>query len=500
MTRLLSVVLACPVAVILSAAVVTSPSIASEPAPSRCPEGLAKQTLEITDAVLDHHVDPPSRQQMVLSGIKRALDAAGTPAPAGLARRVSDRLTPDQLAALVVELWPQRPPNGKSDKGIEDAFLSGLLESVPGAALQSAKELKIAEQIDGNLYVGIQIALAYDDKAKQPQIAEVFEGGPADRVGVKKGDWIEDVDGRPTKDHPLSESIDWLRGEEGTDVAIKVRRANVAERLSFTITRGRLPRPTIAGIRKRPSGEWDIRFEGPDRIGYLRVVEITGSTPHELRVLAGRLESEGASALIVDLRAVDRAVLHPTVLLADELLDGGPIGRVRTAGRVDVYEAEPDALLRGRPLVVLVDEQTSGPAEWLAAALQDNHRAALVGTPTAGGVFVAGTVPVGDGSLSIQMTTGRLERGDGRPLGGSLRPAPPRRLPPFGRGLGPAEPRSGVEPDHLIKTSRPPAGRLAPNPPEPSQHGGGTGKVQDLSQDPAVLKAVELIRQAVKPT
>ena len=85
------------------------------------------------------------------------------------------------------------------------------------------------------------------------------------------------------------------------------------------------------------------------------------------------------------------------------------------------YQAEPGALFPDWPLVVLVDQSTWGTAEWLAAALQDNHRAILVGMPSASATGVPGagvksTIPVGDGTWSIVLTTGRLERGDGRPL------------------------------------------------------------------------------------
>ncbi|MEJ7639583.1 MAG: S41 family peptidase, partial [Singulisphaera sp.] len=81
------------------------------------------------------------------------------------------------------------------------------------------------------------------------------------------------------------------------------------------------------------------------------------------------------------------------------------------------YQAEPDALFRGWPLAVLVDRRTSGAAEWLAAALQDHGRAVVVGSPTSGVAGVETTVPVADGSSSIRLTTGLLERADGRPIG-----------------------------------------------------------------------------------
>ena len=136
--------------------------------------------------------------------------------------------------------------------------------------------------------------------------------------------------------------------------------------------------------------------------------------------------------MILDLRGptMHAKAVHPAVLLADCLLERGVIGRVRTAQGEVTYQADSDALFRGWPIVALVDPSTSGTAEWLAAALQDNRRAVIVGSPTRGARRVIPTngdavelsadvrsrVPVGDGSWSIELTTGRLERGDGRLL------------------------------------------------------------------------------------
>ena len=174
------------------------------------------------------------------------------------------------------------------------------------------------------------------------------------------------------------------------------------------------------------------------------------------------MESEGIRALILDLRGPRNAgtTVHPAVLLADSLLERGPIGRVQTVRGETTYQADADALFRGWPIVVLVDQGTAGTAEWLAAALQDNHRARIVGSPTrgahrviTGGVpmehssprpdaIVRSTVTVGDGSRSLSLVTGYLERGDGRPLDNRDDAAP-------GASAGREKARGGVQPDHV---------------------------------------------------
>ena len=85
------------------------------------------------------------------------------------------------------------------------------------------KERKVQEQSEGNRYVGVHIALGMDESEKRPKIVEVIEGGPADRAGSQGGRLIEQIDGADTKGMSLRDAIDRLRGDEGTNVTIKVR-------------------------------------------------------------------------------------------------------------------------------------------------------------------------------------------------------------------------------------------------------------------------------------
>jgi carboxyl-terminal processing protease len=510
--------------IIFSIALFVSPlgAIADDPSPapsapaSKPPSDLAKRVQEITDAVLENHIDPPARQQMILSGIKALYRTDGMPIPRGLGGRVSAVATPEQLAALLAEAWPKTTAKSVAVKTLEEALLNGLLAVVPGGAeLMTAKDRKVWEQIEGNRYVGIHIALGMDDKEKRPVLINVLEGGPADRAGVKQNDLIEEIDGLDTKDMRLRDVVDRLRGEEGTDVTIKVRQPNETKSRTITITRGQLPHATIEGVRKWPDGVWDVRPDGlHDPIGYLKITEIGGSTPHELRKMAQQLETQGARALILDLRGSKRtSAVHPAVLLADCLLDHGPIGRVRTAQGETTYQADSDALFRGWPIAVLVDANTSGTAEWLAAALQDNHRATIVGTPThgamrartAGGPMpqetpgVRSRVSVGDGSWSIELTTGSLARGDGRALSDPDEDATDTSRDLTFRRAKPEEIKTGVKPDHVIAAKPGLADRLRARSQEPAGI-----KVQEkapqavFSNDPSIDKAIQVLRGSLK--
>ncbi len=473
----------------------TSPSSAP-----KSPVDLARRICEITDVVLAYHIDPPTRQQMILSAIKALYKAAGAPAPPGLGRRVSSLTTADQLAPFLTEVWPKSLAKPIAAKALDEALLNGLLGDVSGGAfLVSEKDRVVMEQTEGNRYVGIHIALGMDDKEKRPLIREVIEGGPADRAGVKDNDLIELIDGVDTKDMELREAVDRLRGREGTDVTIKVHQPKTKSSRTYTVTRGQHARSTLQGVRKRPNGEWDCRLDATAAIAYLRISEITASTVHDLRKMAAQVERQGNQAIVLDLRSVGGTAVHPAVMLANTLLAGGMIGRMQTAEREVTFQADSDALFRLLPIAVLVDQFTFGTAEWIAAALQDNHRATIVGRPTFGALVatqggldqrsdIRSRVPLGDGSGAIDLTTGLLERGDGRRLNSDKSAARP-----IGRGSSPKEVTTGVMPDHIVGNAR--VGARGTAPPRP---GRGPNQKLDTANDDVLDDAVRLLRQSLQ--
>ena len=486
----------------------TFPGEVSQSTPSNPPKAqadVARRIEEITDAVLTHHIDPPARQQMLLDGVKALYRVSGASVPVGLSRRVSALTAPGQFAAFLTEIWPKATAKPVAVGALEEAMIEGTLAGVPGGAfIMSAKESAVMEQFEGNRYVGIHIALGMNDQEKRPSIFEVIEGGPADRAGVKKGDLLELIDGVDTKAMALREAVDLLRGQEGSNVTIKVRQPNAAIARTYTIRRGQHARSTVLGYRKRPGGDWDCLLDATAPIAYLRIEQIAASTPHDLRKLARQLESHGHCGIILDLRSVGGTSVHPAVLLADALLPAGVIGRLRTAERDVTYQADADALFRGLPIAVLVNQSTAGTAEWIVAALQDNHRATIVGSPTfsamvatQGGISrrsdVKSRVSVGDGSWSIELVTGYLERGDGRRLSSGVTNDSASSSIALRKPRDPNDVTTGVKPDHPVGIARGRAETALPSPPPQTPD-----QKPNLANDPVVQEAVRLLRRSLE--
>jgi carboxyl-terminal processing protease len=461
------------------------------------PPDLGARAWAITDVVLARHVDPPSRQQMILAGLKALHRAGKVSSPPGLARRVSAMQTPEPLAAILAEAWPGHLKTDQGEGPVE-FFLGGLFSVVPGGAqLLSAKEWKVEEQVEANLYVGIQVALTSNQYLEYPAFSTVLEGGPADRAGAKPDEIIEAIDGVSTKGMPLPEVIDRIRGEEGTEVVIRIRRLVPGGFVDLPMKRGRLPRKTVQGPRPVTGDRLDARLDGPAPIGYLKLTEIAGSTPQELRAFASQMESEGLRALVLDLREVHLARFHPAVLLADALLDGGIIGRVGEADSSREIRAEPDALFRGWPMVVLTGPGRSAEVDWLCAALQDNHRATILhaGTmyPVSDGALVRSVVPLPGGEWYLRLATGRLERGDGRPL--DPRPLDRRRVAlAFPNAIGLNDPYAeDPAPPNRIAQVRPRSPANGPPNLPPVLSGAPRGVAEDL-----LSKARTLLEAAIK--
>jgi C-terminal processing protease CtpA/Prc len=209
------------------------------------------------------------------------------------------------------------------------------------------------------------------------------------------------------------------------------------------------------------------------------VSELVGSTPHELRKLAAQLERDRIKAIVLDLRGVGSTSAHTALLIADSLLERGTIGRMHTSHGDTIYQADADALFRGLPLAVLVDRDTSGASEWLAAALQDNKRAVVIGTPTMsaninpGNAVLKTLIPLNGGRWSLSLATGVLERGNGKALSLFDRSLPTRIKAEQGKV-------AGVHPDHLVEHLRGKAPRVSASP------------------DRVEKKALEILEQSLK--
>ncbi|MCI0458720.1 MAG: S41 family peptidase [Gemmataceae bacterium] len=371
----------------------------------------ARHVWHITDAILESHIEPPTRESMLRAGFKALLSAAKAPEPAELAQRVKALASQDQLTALLGEVWPRA---GAADK-LETALLDGMLGSVSGRpTLMPAPDTKVAEQISGNRYIGIGVQIGMSDKAKRPYIVTPIRGGPAHKAGLRAGDLIIEVDGKDTHGIGVQKAVEWLRGEEGTALTVVVRQPEGKPR-TIKLIRTVVPFEDVFGFRRNGDG-WTFHVEADSKkspVGYLAVRSLRASTLHELRKFEPQLTAAGMRALVLDFRSSSGGILRHAALVADGLLDGGVLFRTRgRQGPGATYRADPDCLFRGWPLAVLVDGSIDRAVSAVAAALQDNGRAVLVGEPTRADGYGSSLIRLPDGKTHLVVRTFRMERAE----------------------------------------------------------------------------------------
>ncbi len=421
---------------------------------------LVRRGEALIQVVLANHVDPPTRQEMWLAGTKAVFENVSGRSPSGLSARLSQITKPEEFRAFLRQAWFQELTSEQRRTALAPprltaAFLDGLLSRVPDAQLLTASEGVAREQIAANRYVGTGIQLGFDELEGYAAIRGVIRGGPMEKAGGREGELITKIGDRDAHKLSVEQITDLLRGDEGTTVTLQLRgSARTAEPRTVTVTRGPVFFDVVEGLSRDRDGKWDFRVEPHLQIGYVKFRQVNGSAVHELRRLERDFRADGVAAVILDFRSTSSSDVHQAVLVADALMDGGLIGRLRSSdGRVQEFHADRECLFRGWPLAVLIDETTRAGGEWVAAALQDNRACVVMGGPSAGSEISRSCMPVPGENLSVQLPTGFFERPHRKPTQKPASPAPALALE------APAEPLPGaVIPDRIVPAASVPAG------------------------------------------
>lgn len=240
-------------------------------------------------------------------------------------------------------------------------------------------------------------------------VVTAVDGSPAARAGIRSGDRILKLDQQPISGWTIDALMHRLRGPAGTTVTLTIARDHQA---SFTVavTRALVHFTSVASALE------------PNEVGYVRISQFTESTPAELTDAIARLkQGRRLKGFVLDLRDDPGGLLDSAVTVASDFLDGGTV--VATHGRSDedddVYTA-PDQgdLIRGTPMAVLINGYSASAAEIVAGALQDRHRAAVLGTRSFGKGSVQTIFPL-EGHGALRLTTALYFTPSGRSIQGN---------------------------------------------------------------------------------
>jgi len=289
-------------------------------------------------------------------------------------------------------------------RGAIDGMLAALdphSSYLDGAALE-----RLETMIDGN-YQGLGISVQMEDGAVK--VVSPFKGSPADKAGIKAGDYITHLDGKLIYGLELDEAVKQMRGVSGTSIRLSILRPGRDELLEVDVTRG--------VIELEP-----VTFELKEgRIGYISVNEFSRDVGVDVNaaLTSLRQQSNGPLAgLVLDLRRNPGGSLDEAVALSDLFLGKGQIvsQRGRNARDTIYYEAEKyyrGDVAEGVPMIVLIDAGSASASEIVAGALQDQRRAIVMGERSFGKGSVQTLLPLTRDS-ALKLTTARYYTPSGR--------------------------------------------------------------------------------------
>ncbi|QDT50688.1 putative CtpA-like serine protease [Symmachiella dynata] len=389
---------------------VTNPDVASDVKTS------VDEIMHVVNLVLEHHIAPPTGQEMVLDVIREMQELTDLPMPQNMPQQVSQRSMQELPRYLNNYLTKIADPSAWKLQSLARRSLIRVLLNLPGGArITAVRKHTVDEQIASNRYVGTGIALRMSSTDNRPTIAQVIAGGPMELAGGKKDDLIIEVNGISTKGKKLSEVVEMIRGPDGSDITFVVHQPDQPQR-TLSFQRGVINIPSLA----KPEL---LQLPGPKLIGYMKIKRISAALVHELRQAEKTLLEQDVDGIVLDFRMVHGADVHQSLLLANALLDGGDIGQVRLRSGSRSYQAEREALFAKLPMAIIVNRHTTGTAEWVVAALQDHKRALIVGEKTAGHGYGESTLPIPGTDQMLTMSTSELLRADGISLVGIDRPS-----------------------------------------------------------------------------
>jgi carboxyl-terminal processing protease len=284
------------------------------------------------------------------------------------------------------------------DKALLENAIRGMLAGLdPHSAYLVPEDYKELQAGTSGEFGGLGIEVGMEDGFVK--VISPIDDTPADRAGVEAGDLVIRLDDTPVKGMALSDAVKIMRGKPGTDIVLTIVRDGEDAPLKITITRD---------VIRVTSVKSDMLDPG---YGYVRISQFQSRTGDNLQEALAKLEDTAGGplkGLILDLRNNPGGVLSAAVSVSDAFLKDGII--VYTEGRLDdaklKFNAKPTDILDGAPMVVLVNGGSASASEIVAGALQDHHRAIIMGQKTFGKGSVQTILPMDNGS-ALKLTTAK---------------------------------------------------------------------------------------------
>jgi carboxyl-terminal processing protease len=301
---------------------------------------------------------------------------------------------------LVKDNYVDQVEDDKLLKGAIDGMLASLdphSTYLDGSSLQ-----RLETMIDGN-YTGLGLSVVEEDGAVK--VVSPFKGSPAEKAGIKAGDFITHLDGTLYFERDLDEAVAKMRGEAGTSIRLTIFRQGRDAPFDVTVTRGVIELEPVTSELKGDVGVISVNEFSRD------VGKDVASAITSLKAQAAKTPQGKLAGLVLDLRSNPGGSLDEAVALSDIFLDKGDIvsQRGRVASENQFYRAESmfkGDVIKGMPMIVLIDAGSASASEIVAGALQDQRRAVIMGERSFGKGSVQSLIGL-DKNSAVKLTTAR---------------------------------------------------------------------------------------------
>ena len=295
------------------------------------------------------------------------------------------------------------------DSKLVEAAINGMLNGLdPHSSYMDPKSFRDMQVQTRGEFGGLGIEVTMEEGLVK--VVAPIDDTPAAKAGIRANDVITHIDDEAVQGMTLDQAVEKMRGLVNTKIKLRIMRKGADKPIDVAITRD------IIRVRSVRS-----RIEGDD-VGYIRITQFNEQTTEGLKKalsdIAALVPPEKLRGYIIDLRNNPGGLLDQAISVSDAFLDRGEI--VSTRGRdpeeTQRFNARPDDLTKGKPIIVLINGGSASASEIVAGALQDQKRATVVGTRSFGKGSVQTIIPLGDGEGALRLTTARYYTPAGRSI------------------------------------------------------------------------------------
>jgi len=289
------------------------------------------------------------------------------------------------------------------DKEVYQGAIPGMLRVLdPHSNFFDARQFALLREDQRGKYYGVGMIVA--PRENHTVVMAPYVGAPAYNAGLRPGDVIVKVDDKATDGLTTSEVADLLKGPKGTVVKIVVTREGYNDQLTFTVTRGEIPRHSV-----------DVAFLLKPGIGYVRLSAFNETTDREIADALRELNATNLDGLILDMRGNPGGLLNEAVAVGDMFLEKNQLivshhGRTSPERRYYAVRGNQGVTI---PLVILVNNNSASATEIVSGAVQDHDRGLIVGETTFGKGLVQTVTPLSE-NTGLALTTARYYTPSGR--------------------------------------------------------------------------------------